>query len=90
VIKNWRLPGLWANVLTTAPLQLFKYKMNYVPNADLHLKGQTTGHPISFTDEELGCQMVCFQTKNPNWGKFWRALDCKMLVYFVAIWNFLW
>jgi hypothetical protein len=22
-----------------------------------------------------GCQMVCFQTKNPNLGKFWRALD---------------
>jgi hypothetical protein len=21
-----------------------------------------------------GCQMVCFQTKNPNLGKFWRAL----------------
>jgi hypothetical protein len=22
-----------------------------------------------------GCQMVCFQTKNPNWGKFRRALE---------------
>jgi hypothetical protein len=22
-----------------------------------------------------GCQMVYFQTKNPNLGKFWRALD---------------
>jgi hypothetical protein len=20
-----------------------------------------------------GCQMVCFQTKNPNLGKFWRC-----------------
>jgi hypothetical protein len=34
-----------------------------------------------------GCQMVCFQTKNPNLGKFWRALDWKMLVYFMAIWK---
>jgi hypothetical protein len=25
--------------------------------------------------------MVYFQTKNPNWGKFWRALDWKMLSY---------
>jgi hypothetical protein len=24
--------------------------------------------------------MVYFQTKNPNLGKFWRALDGKMLV----------
>jgi hypothetical protein len=22
-----------------------------------------------------GCQMVCFQTKNPNLGKFWSALE---------------
>jgi hypothetical protein len=27
-----------------------------------------------------GCQMVCFQTKNPNLGKFWRALDWKKLI----------
>jgi hypothetical protein len=34
-----------------------------------------------------GCQMVCFQTKNPNLGKFWRALEWKMLVYFMLIRN---
>jgi hypothetical protein len=33
--------------------------------------------------------MVCFQTKNPNLGKFWRALDWKMFIYFMAIWNIL-
>jgi hypothetical protein len=31
-----------------------------------------------------GCQMVCFQTKNPNLGKFGRALDWKMFIYFMA------
>jgi hypothetical protein len=31
--------------------------------------------------------MVYFQTKNPNLGKFLRALDWKMLIYFVDIWN---
>jgi hypothetical protein len=30
-----------------------------------------------------------FQTKNPNLGKFWRALEWKMLVYFMTIWNIL-
>jgi hypothetical protein len=49
--------------------------------------------------------MVYFQTKNPNFGKFWRVLQCKMMVYlflwtlgpfyclllyFVVIWNSLW
>jgi hypothetical protein len=36
-----------------------------------------------------GCQIVSFQTKNPNLGKFWRALDLKMLIYFMAIWSIL-
>jgi hypothetical protein len=29
--------------------------------------------------------MVYFQTKNPELGKFWRALDWKILIYFIAI-----
>jgi hypothetical protein len=28
-----------------------------------------------------------FQTKNPNLGKFLRALGWKMLIYFMDIWN---
>jgi hypothetical protein len=36
-----------------------------------------------------GCQMVCFQTKNPNLGKFWRVLLWKILVYFMTIWPIL-
>jgi hypothetical protein len=31
--------------------------------------------------------MVSFQTKIPNLGKFWRAIDGKMLIYFRAILN---
>jgi hypothetical protein len=37
--------------------------------------------------KEQGCQMVCLVTKNPNSGKFWSALDGKIFLYFVAIWN---
>jgi hypothetical protein len=40
---------------------------------------------------------VCFQTKNPNLGKFWRALDWKIfgisygdLGYLMKIWDILW
>jgi hypothetical protein len=36
-----------------------------------------------------GCQMVNFVTKNPNLGKFWKALDWKMFIYFKVIWNIL-
>jgi hypothetical protein len=36
---------------------------------------------------EQGCQMVCFQTKNPNFGKFWMVLQWKMLVYFMDTWS---
>jgi hypothetical protein len=34
--------------------------------------------------------MVCFPNKNTNLGKFLRALDWKVLIYFKAIWNILW
>jgi hypothetical protein len=43
-------------------------------------------HKIGATQ---GCQMVCFQTKNPNLGKFWRVLQWKMLVYFMDSWSIL-
>jgi hypothetical protein len=33
--------------------------------------------------------MVYFQTKTLNLGKFWRVLQRKLLVYFVAIWSIL-
>jgi hypothetical protein len=35
------------------------------------------------------CQMVYFQTEYPNLGKLWGALEWKMLVLFMAIWNIL-
>jgi hypothetical protein len=31
--------------------------------------------------------MVYFQTQNPSFGKFWMALEWKMLAYFITIWN---
>jgi hypothetical protein len=31
--------------------------------------------------------MAFFQTKNPSLGKFWRALQWNMLVYFMDIWT---
>jgi hypothetical protein len=44
--------------------------------------------PCSLPTDQ-GCQMVSFQTKNPNLGIFWRALDWKIWIYFMAIWNIL-
>jgi hypothetical protein len=38
-------------------------------------------HPQNRESRCLGCQLVCFQTQNPNLGKFWRALDWKMFIY---------
>jgi hypothetical protein len=38
---------------------------------------------------QRGCQMVDFQTKNPNLGNFWRALQRKMCAYFWDIWYIL-
>jgi hypothetical protein len=34
-----------------------------------------------------GCQMAYFQTKHPDLGKFWRVLQWKMLLYYMAFWS---
>jgi hypothetical protein len=39
------------------------------------------------TINNQGCQMVCFQTKNPNLGKFWRVLQWKMFQVFFNKYN---
>jgi hypothetical protein len=36
-----------------------------------------------------GCQMVYFQTKKTILGKIWRALEWKLLFYFMTSWNIL-
>jgi hypothetical protein len=36
-----------------------------------------------------GCQIAFFQIKNYNLGKFWRALQWKMLVYVMDVWYIL-
>jgi hypothetical protein len=46
--------------------------------------------PAKWLQESQGCQMVYFQTKNPNLSKFGRALEWKILVYFMVIWSILW
>jgi hypothetical protein len=34
-----------------------------------------------------GCQMVYFQTKKPNLFKFWRVVQWKRLIYYMASWS---
>jgi hypothetical protein len=39
----------------------------------------------------FGCRVArWFQTKNPNVGRFWRALEWKMMAYLMDIWDILW
>jgi hypothetical protein len=65
-----------------------------IPVTKLHM--YVLGYEISNTvvktvcSRNQGCQMVCFQTKNPNLGKFWRALQWNILVCFTVIWHILW
>jgi hypothetical protein len=46
-------------------------------------KGATTSEAPA---PRQGCQMVYFQTKNPNLGKFWSVLQWKKLIKFTATW----
>jgi hypothetical protein len=58
--------------------------MKILPGIVINVKVRV---PFFISPLGQGCQMVCFRTKNPNLGKFWRALEWKMLVYFMAIWQ---
>jgi hypothetical protein len=49
----------------------------------MYVRPEFVGSPLQ------GCQMVCFQTKNRNLGKFRKALEWKMLVYIMTVWNIL-
>jgi hypothetical protein len=40
---------------------------------------------ISVNWSTQGCQMAYFQNKDTNLGKFWRVLQWKVLIYFMAI-----
>jgi hypothetical protein len=39
---------------------------------------------LAATSPNQGCQMVYFETKNPNLDIFWRALEWKMFEYFMT------
>jgi hypothetical protein len=49
-------------------------------------------------EQSVSSRVLYFQTKNPNLSKFWRALQCVMLVgiffvhlvNFMAVWYILW
>jgi hypothetical protein len=58
---------------------------NCVPRG-LGLAVRVNTTPLNRLPPNQGCRMVCFQTKNPNLGKFWRVLHWKMFLY--IIWPF--
>jgi hypothetical protein len=71
---------------------LFSFAWNPYNSFVRFLSNKTTRCYVTRTTfdevgQPQGCQMVYFQTKNPNSDKFWWALDCKLLIYFTAIWN---
>jgi hypothetical protein len=57
-----------------------------IPITDLHSDNYASG---ALDSGYQGCQMVYFQTENPNLGKFWRVLQWKMLIYFMDTWSIL-
>jgi hypothetical protein len=42
-----------------------------------------------FAENTRVARWFVFKQKIPILGKFWRALESKMLIYFIAIWNIL-
>jgi hypothetical protein len=56
-------------------------------NRDYNCKVKVRNFANEQRDVSKGCQMEYFHTKNPNLGIFGRALEWKLLVYFMAVLN---
>jgi hypothetical protein len=63
---------------------IFQRPSKIYPNWDYWFENKPPGIPD--WNQDQGCRMVYFHT---NLGKFWRALEWKMLVYFMITWNIL-
>jgi hypothetical protein len=74
--------GLWAIFAQTRPVTLVAILLT----KRLFVNNAFCLNPFAL---DQGCQMVGFQTKIQNLGKFWRALEWKMLVCIMVIWNIL-
>jgi hypothetical protein len=89
--------GQWYENYRSTFLVHFFHGTSYVLcNFDKYIIGWATFLGDFFNNSSVhpdcvnqGCQMVCFQTKNPKLGKFWRALEFKKLVYSMVIWSIL-
>jgi hypothetical protein len=62
----------------------FLVELRSAKNSLIQIFAQLAKNVMNVQDSQ-GCQMVCFQTKNPNLGKFKRALEWKVLV---ILWSF--
>jgi hypothetical protein len=47
----------------------------------MHCSAPGIKNATSFRIESQGCQMVYFQTQNPNLGKFFRAVEWNRMVH---------
>jgi hypothetical protein len=41
----------------------------------------------AFPRQHIGSRVARWFIVKPDLGKFWRALELKMLIYFTVIWN---
>jgi hypothetical protein len=73
-------------LLPCAVIFLFQIKLDWLQQFEGN-SGEEVLPPNS--GDEQRCQMVYFQTKNPNLGKFWRFLKCKILAKLLTIWSIL-
>jgi hypothetical protein len=55
---------------------------------DVKRRHVTSRSAFAATCMHQGCQMVCFQTQNPNLGKFWRKLEWCWKIVIYILWPF--
>jgi hypothetical protein len=87
-VKKEIKPPQWGGKLSLQKAwQRNKHGPNLSRSQDLvHIHGV---HDTRHEAESRVARWFIFKPKNPNLGTFWRALEWKMLVHFMTIWNIL-
>jgi hypothetical protein len=95
--RYWKaLTALALYVCTSQSLDMFSAQLCVVRDLGANSYNTLSLHSLFFKKYFFNCdtqallkRWYIFKPKNPNLGKFWRALEWERLVYSLAIWNIL-
>jgi uncharacterized membrane protein len=90
VVTRDRRIGSWTILKSIQLAFHMEFTLNFIIPSAVTITTTAPTSVLAAVVSRIARWFTYFQTKNPHLGKFSRALDWKLLVNFMAIWNILW